>query len=160
MTRYSLDIDKFWLIWPAMLQGLGMGFVFVPLSAIAYITLPREKVPEAAGLYSLMRTIGSAIGISLVTTMLSRLSQVSWQELGGNVNLYNPAFSHYLDALGRAPTDPQTLALIASQIARQAEVIAMLDLFKITAWSFVVMLPLALLLKRGNRMRAPAVAAE
>ncbi|HEX4332971.1 MAG TPA: DHA2 family efflux MFS transporter permease subunit, partial [Usitatibacter sp.] len=55
MTHYSLDISTFWIIWPAFLQGLGLGLIFVPLSTIAYTTLDRRKMAEAAGIYSLVR---------------------------------------------------------------------------------------------------------
>jgi DHA2 family multidrug resistance protein len=58
MTHYSLDISIFWVIWPTMLQGLGMGLIFVPLSTIAYATMERSRMAEAAGLYSLLRTHG------------------------------------------------------------------------------------------------------
>ncbi len=154
MTWYSLDVDKFWLVWPGLLQGFGMGFVFVPLSTVAYATLPRARIPEAAGLFSLMRTIGSAIGISLVSTLITRESQVAWQELGAHVNPFNPAWPDYLRSLGLAPTDSKALALAASQIAQQAGIVAIVDVFKIMAWSFVLMLPLVFLLQRSGT--APA----
>src|SRR5206468_10049885 len=91
MTRYSLDVSIFAIIWPAFLQGLGLGLIFVPLSTIAYTTLERRKMAEAAGIYSLVRTIGAAVGISVVTTLLARESQVVWNELGAHVTKFNPA---------------------------------------------------------------------
>ena len=161
MTRYSLGIDAFWIIWPAMLQGLGMGLIFVPLSTIAYATLPRARMAEAAGLYSLVRTMGSAVGISIVTTLLSRQGQVLWNELGGNLTRFNPAVQHYLRGLRLRPDDPKAVALMADQIARQAEMLAMIDVFQLITWSFVVMLPLVFLLKKQQAGGAPvAVAAE
>jgi hypothetical protein len=57
----------------------------------------------------------------------------------------------YLSSLHLAPTDPHAMALIAAQVGRQAEMNAMLDVFKVTAWSFVAMLPLVLLLRRSKR---------
>jgi DHA2 family multidrug resistance protein len=150
MTNYSLDINKFWVIWPAMVQGLGLGLIFVPLSTIAYATLPRARMAEAAGLYSLVRTMGSAFGISVITTMMSRESQVIWNELGGHIQKFNPAVSAYLHALHLSPTDPKAIAVIAGQIAQQSEMIAMLDMFKLISWSFLLMLPLVLFLRRSR----------
>jgi MFS transporter, DHA2 family, multidrug resistance protein len=155
MTSYSLDVDKFWVIWPAMVQGLGLGLIFVPLSTIAYATLPRARMAEAAGLYSLVRTMGSAIGISVITTMMSREGQVAWNELGGHIQKFNPAVLAYLRSLHLSATDPKAVTVIAGQIAQQAEMIAMLDMFKLIAWSFLLMLPLVLILRRSRPMTDP-----
>ena len=156
MTKYSLDVSTFWIIWPALLQGLGLGLIFVPLSTIAYATLPRQRMAEAAGIYSLVRTIGAAAGISFVTTLMTRQAQVLWNELGANINRYNPAFLEYLRGLHLSPTDPHALALVAGQVAQQAQMGAILDVFKVTAWSFVAMLPLVFLLRR--KTAAPVAA--
>jgi DHA2 family multidrug resistance protein len=155
MTRYSLDINIFWIIWPAMLQGLGLGLIFVPLSTIAYATLERSRMAEAAGLYSLVRTMGSAVGISVITTILSRQSQVVWNELGGRMQRYNPALADYLRPLHLSPTDPKAIALIAGQIAEQAQITAMLDVFKLITWSFLLMLPLVFLLRKSRPKTDP-----
>ena len=156
MTRYSLDVNTFWIVWPALLQGLGLGLIFVPLSTIAYATLPRQRMAEAAGIYSLVRTLGAAAGISVVTTLMTRQAQVIWNELGAHVNRYNPAFIEYLRSLHLSPTDPHALALVAAQIGRQAEMGAILDVFAVTAWSFLAMLPLVLLLRRKGPVTVPA----
>ncbi len=150
MTRYSLDVNTFWIVWPAFLQGLGLGFIFVPLSTIAYATLERSRMAEAAGLYSLVRTIGAAAGISVVTTLLTRQAQVLWNELGAHVSRFNPALMDYLRPLHLSPDDPHALALLAAQIGRQAEMGAIVDVFKLTAWSFVAMFPLVFLLRRSK----------
>jgi len=148
MTHYSLEVNTFWIVWPAFLQGLGLGFIFVPLSTIAYATLDRSRMAEAAGIYSLVRTIGAAAGISIVTTLLTREAQVLWNELGANVTRFNPAVIEYLRPLHLSPTDPRALALLAAQVGRQAEMGAIVDVFKVTAWSFVAMFPLVFLLRR------------
>ncbi len=155
MTDWSLDMNTFTIIWPAFLQGLGLGLIFVPLSTIAYITLPRSRMAEAAGIYSLVRTIGASVGISVVTTLMSHESQVNWNELGGYITRFNPAVTAYLRSLHLGPTDPHALALIAAQIGQQSLMAAMLDAFKLTAWSFVVMLPLVLLMRAGRPGQAP-----
>jgi DHA2 family multidrug resistance protein len=148
MTAYSLDVTLAQIIWPAFLQGLGLGLIFVPLSTIAYMTLERSRMAEAAGLYSLVRTIGAAAGISIVTTVMTRQAQVVWSELGAHVTKYNPALAEYLRPLHVSPTDPHAIALIAAQVAQQSTLAAILDVFKMTTWSFLAMLPLLLLLRR------------
>lgn len=161
MTKYSLDIGAFWIVWPAMLQGLGMGLIFVPLSTIAYATLPRTRMAEAAGLYSLVRTMGSAVGISIVTTLMSRQGQVLWNELGGTLNRFNPSVQHYLQGLRLRPEDPKAVALMAQQVTQQAEMLAMIDVFQLITWSFILMLPLVFLLRKSQTSGgAIAVAVE
>ena len=150
MTHYSLDIGTWQIIWPAFLQGLGLGLVFVPLSTIAYTTLARSRMAEAAGIYSLVRTVGSAAGISVVTTLLTRQAQVNWNELGAHVTKYNQALVDYLKPLHLTPTDPHAIAIIAGQVAQQAQMTAIVDVFKVTAWSFLVMFPLVFLLRRNR----------
>lgn len=150
MTHYSLDINIFWVVWPAMLQGLGMGLIFVPLSTIAYATLARSRMAEAAGLYSLVRTMGAAVGISIVTTLLSRQGQVLWNQLGGRITHYNPAVAQYLQGMHLNPTDPKAIALIAQEIGQQSQMMAIVDVFQLITWSFILMLPLILLLRRST----------
>ena len=163
MTFYSLDVTQLNIIWPAFLQGIGLGLVFVPLSTVAYATLDRRRMAEAAGLYSLVRTVGSAVGISIVTTVLAHQSQILWNELGANVSQYHEALLEYMRRLHLPPTDPRGLAVVAREVGRQAQMGAMLDVFKLITWSYLVMVPLVFLLKRSGAQRAgppPAAAAE
>jgi DHA2 family multidrug resistance protein len=108
---------------------------------------------EAAGIYSLTRTIGGAVGISIATTVLTRQTQAAWNTLGGNVTVYNPALFDYLRSLGLSPTSPLGAGVAAQELARQAQMLAMLDVFALITWSFVAMVPL-LLLMRSAKVRA------
>ncbi len=158
-THYNLAIDPFWIIWPIVVQGLGLGMIFVPLAAVAFATLRPEQSAEAAGMYSLLRTIGSSVGISIVSTVMTREGQVAWNQLGGHLQPYNPAVYLYLDRLHLLPADPAGAAVLGLTLGRQAQMIALVDAFTLIAWSFVAMLPMVLLL-RGTRSRPAAVAAE
>jgi MFS transporter, DHA2 family, multidrug resistance protein len=162
MTHYSLYINNFWIIWPAFVQGLGMGLIFVPLSTIAYATLDRSRMAEAAGLFSLVRTMGFALGISVVTTLMTRQTQIVWNQLGGHVQKFNPAVTHYLQQLHLAPTDPRAAALLTSEVARQAQMTALVDVFQFITWSFILMLPLVLILRKrkASDLAAVGVAVE
>jgi len=156
MTFYSLDISTMNVIVPAFIQGIGLGLIFVPMSTIAYATMPRSRMAEAAGIYSLIRTIGSAIGISIATTVLSHQTQIIWNELGAHINVYRDAVGDYLRSMHLAPTDPRGLAVMARQVARQAQMGAMLDVFKLITISYVFMLPLLLLLRKSTTAAGPA----
>jgi DHA2 family multidrug resistance protein len=146
-TQYSLAIDKFWIIFPLAIQGLGLGLVFVPLSTVAFSTLEPRYAAEAAGMYSVLRTIGSAIGISIVATIMTDHTQIAWNQLGGFLNADNPALSDYLAQGHFALQAPQTPFFLAHELGRQSGMIGMLDAYTLVTWSFAAMLPLVLLLK-------------
>jgi len=158
MTRMSLDATASAMIVPLLLQGIGVGFVFVPLSAIAFATLPKTLTAEAAGVYSLIRSIGSSIGISIVSVSLSRGAQASWGVLRGYVDPYRPEVRQYLDPL-HLKAQGQGLALIAQQTAQQAQMLGLLHAFWIIVVSFVAMVPLVMMLKPRRGDQAPSTAA-
>ena len=116
---------------------------------------------EAAGIYSLVRTLGSAVGISIVTTVMTRQAQIIWNDLGTNFTIYNPALKDYLERLHLSITDPQAPAILGQLLAQQAQMGAILDAYKLITWSFLIMLPLILLLKRSSTaLPVPAAAME
>lgn len=153
MTRYNLYISPAWVIWPIVIQGFGIGLIFVPLATVAYATLPNESSAEAAGMFSLVRTIGSSIGISIVSTVVSRNTQASWHQLGGHITAANPALHDFLRNL-HLPLDSHTAAAVLGMLVnRQSRMIGFLDAFKLIFVSFLVMLPLVFIMQRVNRRR-------
>jgi DHA2 family multidrug resistance protein len=146
-TEYSLTIDKFWIIFPLLIQGAGLGLVFVPLSTVAFSTLEPRYAAEAAGMFSVLRTIGSAVGISIVATLMTDHSQVAWNQLGGFLSQNNPALSDYLNQGHFNLQMPQVPYILAHELGRQSSMIGMLDAYTLVTWSFAAMLPLVLLLK-------------
>lgn len=160
-TYYSLAINSYLLMWPMILQGFGMGMIFVPLSTIAFSTLPYDLRTEAAGLYSLLRTIGGSIGISIAITIFSRRSQVFWNELGGAINPYNPAVYAFLHPLHLLPTQPLGTAILTSELMQQSTMLAFVNVYAFIAWAFLFMAPFVLLLDRGKKKPpAPIIAIE
>lgn len=155
MTGYNLHDNLWFLIWPSLLQGLAVGPVFVPLATIAYKTLPSAKVPEASGMYNLIRTLGTSVGISIVATVLTRQTQVAWSEVGSNIQPFSPALGDYLARFGLSPSSAQAPALLAHELARQAQMIGMVDAFATIAWVYLFMIPFVFLLE-GGRLHAEA----
>jgi MFS transporter, DHA2 family, multidrug resistance protein len=156
LTRISLDATAHTTLVPFLLQGFGIGFVFIPLSAVAFATLPPGLATEAAGVYNLIRSIGSSIGISIVTVYMTRGGQASWSALRGFVDPYRHEVQQYLDPM-RLKAQGAGLALIAQQAARQAQMLGLLQAFWLIVASFVAMIPLVMLLKPAERRAAPAV---
>jgi DHA2 family multidrug resistance protein len=160
MTHFGVQVSNVDVVWIGLLQGLGLGLVFVPISSVAYSTLPAQQRTEAASLFSLVRNLGSSIGISVVMTMLARGVQANHAELASRV----PAFGAELGLVPQA-WDPSTLAGAAAlnaEVSRQAAVIAYINDFQLLMLLTFAALPLVWFLRGGVNRPAPAelVAAE
>jgi DHA2 family multidrug resistance protein len=154
MAGLSLDADAWALIWPGMIAGAGMGLFFVPLTSVAFGQVSNDKLDEAAGLYALMRGIGSSIGIAVVSWLFVRQTQVHWDTLIAHVNPFNPAVPPYLSDLSRQglnPQSPESLAVIGHEIGRQAQMLAFVDLFWFIGMVTFAILPLVFMMKRPMR---------
>ena len=92
MAGFDLDMDFRTAATARVFQAVGMAFLFVPINTAAYAFLPRDKNNAASGLMNLARNIGGSVGISLVTTMLDRRTQVHLNDLSHNLSASNPAF--------------------------------------------------------------------
>ncbi|MBN9541853.1 MAG: DHA2 family efflux MFS transporter permease subunit [Reyranella sp.] len=159
MTRFTPSVSEATLIRTGVMQGAGLGFMFVPLSTITFATLPSHLRTQGTALYSLMRNIGSSIGISLVIFLLTRNTQLVHAELAGQVTPFN-------DALGQAgPSHFWNLATtvgkaaLNAEVTRQASIIAYANDFKLMMLVALVALPLVLLLKKAKGQPGGAHAA-
>jgi DHA2 family multidrug resistance protein len=131
MTGFTPDVSQGTLIWTGVLQGLGLGFMFVPLSTITFATLDATFRTEGTALFSLVRNIGSSIGISMVVFLLSRNTQIMHSELVQHVTPYNEALQQPgVSQIWNLATAAGRLALNA-EITRQALIIAYADDFKL-----------------------------
>jgi DHA2 family multidrug resistance protein len=131
-----------------LIQGAGLGLVFIPLNLMAFATLSPAYRTEGSSLLNLARNIGASVGISVVTTVLAVNVQTSHQELGGHVTAYSlsaidPSITSMLGGTGEALT-----AMINAEVNRQAAMIAYLDDFKLMMILTLCALPLVLLLRR------------
>lgn len=147
-TQYNLQIDTFWIVVPALFQGFGLGLVLVPLSTLAYSTLEPRLVPEAVGVFSLMRTLGQALGISAVTMLVSRHTQQAWHHLGGQLTSTSAEVGAWLGESGLTVESPQAAYVLAMELARQSQMLAFVDAFIFVGWAFVAVLPLLVFMQR------------
>jgi len=157
MTRYSLDLSEAWIIWPGLIQGIGVGLVFVPLSTATFATLsPSMRAPGTA-IYSLIRNIGSSIGISLVQTMLVRYSAGAHAALVERITSTNPAWD--IPAVARAYDikSPAGVAALDGAVSLQASMLAYIDDFWLMLILTLLVMPLIFLIQPPSKNRAPAV---
>jgi DHA2 family multidrug resistance protein len=142
MMQYTILLSASDIIWPGVIQGFGLGLVFVPLSALTFSTLTPELRADGTATYSLMRNIGSSIGISIVQTLMTRNTQVAHADLAANVNVFNPAMQPML-----ASGTNVDIAMLNQSITQQATMIAYLNDFKLMFIATLPVIPLVLLIR-------------
>ena len=131
----------------------------MPMSTLAFATIPPQMAAEAAGLYSLMRTLGSAIGISVVSTYLSYSTRVNWAELRQYITPYNVHVQQFLVPL-HLGIQGGGAGVVAQVVQQQASVQGFVSTFWLITLSFVVLLPLLLLIKSVKGRKPVQVIAE
>lgn len=150
MARFWLGIDAWGIAWPGIIAGAGMGLFFVPLTAAAFDRIPKLKTDEAAGIYALMRGIGSSIGIAIVSWLFVRQGHIHWDTLAGHATPFNPNLAGYYDHLGLRPDDPQAVGTLAHEIVRQAQMMAFIEMFWMLGWITLAILPLVYLMRKPS----------
>jgi DHA2 family multidrug resistance protein len=150
MTGFYLQMDTSMVIWTGLAQGLGAGMVYVPLATVAFATLAPAHRNEGTAVFSLIRNIGSSIGIAMVTTMLTRNTQVMHSRLAEHV-------TPYLDPLHpAAATTLQGMAALNRTVTNQAMMIAYNNDFKMMMILSLCAIPLVVLVRPAG----PAPGAE
>jgi MFS transporter, DHA2 family, multidrug resistance protein len=155
MTHYSLTMDWWPIVTAGIVQGVGLGFLFVPLSTVAFSTLDPARRAEAAGFFSLLRNIGGSLGISMVETLQDRLTQTAHASLASVVTPFSSALHLPLIQQFWNMRTAAGLAAINAEITRQAAMIAYIDNFKFMMIVTLIAVPLLALLRKTRR-GAPA----
>ena len=157
--RIDLNISFDFAMWLRCAQVVGIGFLFVPITAAGYIGVPPEKGNSVSGMVNFMRNIGSSIGTSIVTTMIARRSQYHQQILVGHIAPAEPAFRGALHGLtstirysGLGPVDArnQAIARLYGLVNQQAHVLSFMDTFWVLGLLCAVMFILAFFLKKND----------
>jgi len=159
MTGFDLQIDFRTAVMARVFQAVGMAFLFVPINTAAYAFLPREKNNAASGLMNLARNMGGSVGISVVTTMLDRRSQVHLTDLSRNLSSSNPQLQARIKALGAmmqlhggGPPGSSRMpyAMIQGALERQASMLSYIDCFWFLGVAILAMVPMIFLIKKSR----------
>jgi DHA2 family multidrug resistance protein len=157
MSGFDLQMDSTIVIWSGLAQGLGTGFVYVPLAAVTFATLSPVLRNEGTAIFSLTRNLGSSIGISIVETLLTRYTQIMHSTLAEHVTPYSPIMRALVPNGSPAL---QTLAALNATVTQQAAMIAYNNDFKLMTVLSLASIPLVLLLRKGRRAGAEPVVIE
>ncbi len=140
-----------------IIQGVSLGFLFVPLTTTTMHLVPKEEMGNATSIFNLMRNIGGSMGIAGATTLIDRRIQTYTNVLGANVNPYRPSVFERMQAMQRAfvaggadayTAGQKALAAMFGGVERQASMLSFNEAFRALGFLFVLIVPLVFLLKR------------
>lgn len=154
-AKFGPDVPMGPIIYVGVLQGLGLGLVFVPVSTLAYATLPVSARSEAAGIFSLARNTGSSVGISVMFALVARNTQINHAEIASRLSPY----STHLPTAGLSLDTVQGLVALNAEVTRQAAAIAYINDFWLMMWLSLLALPFVFLFKVPRRVQDAAPAA-
>jgi MFS transporter, DHA2 family, multidrug resistance protein len=155
MTKWTPDVAEGHIITVIVVQGVGMGLVFVPMQVVAFTTLAPVLRTEGAGLLSLFRNVGSAIGVSVTSSLLAHNIQVLHSQLASNLTPFNRVLQQGGPA--GALINPHTARgaqLLDLMVNHQAQIIAYVDDFKMMMLTTLPTLALLFLMRRPPRAAA------
>ena len=151
----NLSISSSSIVWPNVISGFAMGFIFVPLTTMAMGTLPNQQMGNASGVFNLMRNTGGSLGIAAVTTFLARGTQIHQATLVSHVNPYNPVLQERAAQLGGAVGNEQVLTSVYGLVVRQATVLSYIDNFRLLSYICLICVPAVLLFKGVKPKKGP-----
>jgi MFS transporter, DHA2 family, multidrug resistance protein len=154
MTGWTPDVSQSEIIFVGVIQGAGLGFLFVPLSSATLATLSPELRTEGAGIYNLSRNVGSSVGISVVTSLLTENTQANHADISQHVTAVNRMFEHPAASQFLNPLTAAGRAALDAIITQQAQIISYIDDYKLLMIATVAVIPLLIVFKkpaeRGN----------
>jgi len=155
MSLFNLSVDFWTIIWPRVILGIGMGFLFIPLITLTLSHIPKEKMTEATAMNSLLRNIGGSVGVALVTTILSRRAQFHQFRFIERLTPFDPAYTRARDGLapllaqrGMEHIPPD--AVIYGEMQRHAAMLAFNDAFFLVSLLMLATIPLVLMMKKAD----------
>ncbi|MGE0723988.1 MAG: DHA2 family efflux MFS transporter permease subunit [Alphaproteobacteria bacterium] len=151
MGRFTLDVSFGRFVASGVVQGMGFGFCFVPISTVTFSTLAADRRPEGTSIFSLTRNVGGSAGISIFISMIGQGTQEARAGLVGHLTPFAPAIQ-----AGRLPEawsldTTLGLARLEQELIRQASSIAYFDDFTRLAVIAVLAMPLVMLIRPARR---------
>jgi DHA2 family multidrug resistance protein len=156
MIHFDLSMSEWPFIISGFVQGLGLGMLFVPLSALAFATLPANLRPEGSSLYTLIRNLGSAVGISIMQALVVANTQTVHSSLASHLIPSDPVVQSGL--AGRFNLQSMAgLQGLNGEVTRQATMVAYVDDFKLMLVITFACMPMLLLMRKPKQVGRPAV---
>jgi DHA2 family multidrug resistance protein len=164
MSQFNLQADFYTIIWPRVVMGIGMGFLFIPLTTLTMSGIPKEEMGNATAVFNLLRNLGGSFGVAFISTMLARKAQFHQFRLVDHLTPFSrnlqealPQISQKLQGQGLIPSlsNQGSLTLIYRELLRQASMLSFNDAFYMLSVMMMLVLPLVLLMRKGNAEEPP-----
>jgi DHA2 family multidrug resistance protein len=143
MSNWTPDISASWLTFTTIIQGIGMGLLFVPMNLVSFATLPAIFRTDGSALVNLVRNVGSAVGVSITTTVLATATQVIHAQMAQSASPFNRNLGVNAPSMLMNPQIPFGLGNLDMMIQRNAQIVAYSDDF---LFMFFVSLPAILVI--------------
>jgi len=166
MTSFDMDVDYWTIALARIFQAGGLAFLFIPISTVAYVGIPREKNNNASAIINLSRNLGGSIGIALLTTFLARRAQYHRSMLVDHIAAGDPryesmasAMQQHLGALGGTASEALRMAQsqIQMMVDRHAQMLSYIDDFMLLAVLFLGVIPFVFLMRKPSSMQGGAL---
>jgi len=152
MSGWSLSVGASEVFWSGIVQGLGIGLVFIPLNTLAFATLPPHFRTDASSLTNLSRTVGSSVGIAIMAYLLARNTQVAHSDITGTLHLPEGSVLDWNTIDRYQDFGDAALRMLDTEVNRQAAMIAFVDDFYVMMWLSLAIIPLVLFLRKPPPM--------
>jgi DHA2 family multidrug resistance protein len=160
-AHLTADATFFEFTAPQLVQGFAMGTFFVSLLAIIFDGLPPQKIPSASGLSNFLRITAGSFATSLITTFWDRRAALHQTRLADTVTVYAPAYQQSLAQLHQFGLGDQAAAgSMTQQLVGQSYLLSSLDLFYLSGWLSVALIPLCFMVRRPAVHGAVVAAAD
>ena len=168
LGNINLQISIRNVIWPSVLNGIAISFIFVPLTTTTMGYLRQDQMGNATGIFNLMRNLGGSFGIALVSTLIVRRAQVHHALMVSHLTPFDPAYVERLTALkrlfgpesGPVLSELRAQSVIYNSLLEQSSLWAFVENFRLFGILCIACLPLVLLFKKVRRKPGTAVAAH
>ena len=159
MSNFSLAADFNTVIWPRLVLGVGMGFIFIPLTTMTMSGIRKEEMANAASIYNLLRNLGGSFGVAFITTMISRRSQFHQSRLVEHLTPFDTGYqmtssqlSHALQQKGLDAVSAQHAGQegIYGQLLKHASMLSFNDAFYLLSVLMICTLPLLVFMRRSR----------
>ena len=160
MTGWTPDVSEREIIVAGLVQGAGFGTLFVPMSAVTLSTLAPEDRADGASVFSLSRSLGSSIGISAFTALLTTNTEINHAEISANVTAVNRTFQDPSIAPFLSPFTAAGRAALDALVTQQAQIIAYIDDYKLLLIASLALFALLVIFKKTTGSPGHAATVE
>ncbi|PIZ04003.1 MAG: MFS transporter [Gammaproteobacteria bacterium CG_4_10_14_0_8_um_filter_38_16] len=146
-STLALSATQFNFIVGNALFGIGLGFFMVPLTTYSLATLPAKHITEGAGLFSYGRMLGTSVGVSLLSTVVARETQINWNQLGAHINPFSTHFRSWLQQQHLGMRNPKAIIELKINLLAQSNMVAFIDAYYLIAVILILFIPLVLFMR-------------